>query len=226
MDTITIPRGQSFSFKIILPSNKMSQVQDIVVYCGNKEVASKTDNTVISTIDNNVFFVQLTSNFTQKLIGPYDIITAIDYSDIGVIKVEKGDALQLIVEENTNFFSNASTSNATSATITITIVDNELVQNVTLATIYRGYSAYEIAVQNGFEGTEQEWLDSLQGSGAESMQRKLDIVSNIQYIGIGAASLLETQVGWKVTKLNIQSNGTVTKQIFNNVKWSDRLTLS
>ena len=25
----------------------------------------------------------------------------------------------------------------------------------------RGYSAYEIAVQNGFEGTEQEWLDSL-----------------------------------------------------------------
>lgn len=27
----------------------------------------------------------------------------------------------------------------------------------------RGYSAYEIAIQNGFEGTEQEWLDSLVG---------------------------------------------------------------
>ena len=26
----------------------------------------------------------------------------------------------------------------------------------------RGYSAYEIAVQNGFEGTEQEWVDLLQ----------------------------------------------------------------
>lgn len=26
-----------------------------------------------------------------------------------------------------------------------------------------GKSAYEIAVDNGFEGTEQEWLDSLQG---------------------------------------------------------------
>ena len=26
-----------------------------------------------------------------------------------------------------------------------------------------GLSAYEIAVENGFEGTEQEWLDSLQG---------------------------------------------------------------
>ena len=27
----------------------------------------------------------------------------------------------------------------------------------------RGYSAYEIAVQDGFEGTEEEWLESLQG---------------------------------------------------------------
>ncbi len=28
---------------------------------------------------------------------------------------------------------------------------------------WRGYSAYEIAVQNGFEGTEEEWLASLKG---------------------------------------------------------------
>jgi len=27
-----------------------------------------------------------------------------------------------------------------------------------------GYSAYEIAVQEGFEGTEAEWLASLQGA--------------------------------------------------------------
>lgn len=29
--------------------------------------------------------------------------------------------------------------------------------------LIRGYSAYEIAVQNGFEGTEEEWLASLKG---------------------------------------------------------------
>lgn len=28
---------------------------------------------------------------------------------------------------------------------------------------WRGYSAYEIAVQNGFEGTPQQWLESLKG---------------------------------------------------------------
>ena len=30
----------------------------------------------------------------------------------------------------------------------------------------RGYSAYEIAVQNGFEGSENEWLESLEGKSA------------------------------------------------------------
>ena len=28
---------------------------------------------------------------------------------------------------------------------------------------WRGYSAYEVAVQNGFKGTEEEWLASLKG---------------------------------------------------------------
>lgn len=31
--------------------------------------------------------------------------------------------------------------------------------------ILKGYSAYDIAVQNGFEGTEEEWLASLQSGG-------------------------------------------------------------
>ena len=29
---------------------------------------------------------------------------------------------------------------------------------------WRGYSAYELAVQNGFEGTQTEWLESLKGT--------------------------------------------------------------
>ena len=29
-----------------------------------------------------------------------------------------------------------------------------------------GKSAYEVAVENGYKGTEQEWLDSLKGDGA------------------------------------------------------------
>ena len=29
--------------------------------------------------------------------------------------------------------------------------------------LVRGFSAYEIAVQNGYQGTEAEWLESLKG---------------------------------------------------------------
>ena len=33
---------------------------------------------------------------------------------------------------------------------------------------WRGFSAYEIAVQNGFEGTQQQWLESLQGQNGQT----------------------------------------------------------
>ena len=33
-------------------------------------------------------------------------------------------------------------------------------------TLFRGYSAYEIAVQHGFEGTEADWLASLNATSA------------------------------------------------------------
>lgn len=37
-------------------------------------------------------------------------------------------------------------------------------QEIKLALEYwRGYSAYEIAVQNGYNGTQKEWLESLSG---------------------------------------------------------------
>jgi hypothetical protein len=144
MQTKTISQGESFTFTIVLPENKMPQVEDIVVYCGNKVVAKKSDDTLISTIDANIFVVQLTSNFTQRLRGIYDIITAVDYSDLGIIKVKKENALQLIVDGNNNVFSNESISNASSTTITFSIVNNELIPDIFLATIYRGYSALEL----------------------------------------------------------------------------------
>jgi hypothetical protein len=42
-----------------------------------------------------------------------------------------------------------------------------------LATLH-GYSAYEIAIINGFEGTEKEWLASLKGEGGHTPERNVD----------------------------------------------------
>lgn len=35
----------------------------------------------------------------------------------------------------------------------------------------RGYNAYEVAVLNGFEGTEEEWLESLKGDKGDKGDR-------------------------------------------------------
>lgn len=53
---------------------------------------------------------------------------------------------------------------------------------------YRGLSAYEIAVQNGFEGTEKEWLASLKGEpGADgdfiTVNHKKSVDGNISVNG-------------------------------------------
>jgi hypothetical protein len=44
---------------------------------------------------------------------------------------------------------------------------------------WRGYSAYEIAVQNGFEGSETEWLASLHGK--NGLEAAVNGVSPDQY---------------------------------------------
>lgn len=53
---------------------------------------------------------------------------------------------------------------------------------------YRGLSAYEIAVQNGFEGTEKQWLESLKGEkGADgdmvTVNHKRSVDGNISVNG-------------------------------------------
>lgn len=50
-------------------------------------------------------------------------------------------------------------------TVSISVRETASTITTDICHILRGYSAYEIAVQNGFTGTEEEWLDSLVSSG-------------------------------------------------------------
>jgi hypothetical protein len=44
------------------------------------------------------------------------------------------------------------------------------------------------------------------------------------YLGIAPASSLESSNVWKITRLTIASNGSVTSGVANNVNWTDRYT--
>ena len=56
-------------------------------------------------------------------------------------------------------------------TVTRTLRQGAKGVNASVGQVLRGYSAYDIAVQNGFEGTEEEWLASLVGGGEGSFDR-------------------------------------------------------
>lgn len=55
----------------------------------------------------------------------------------------------------------------------VKILNNEVGLNNN-AKVYRGASAYEIAVKNGFDGSEKEWLDSLKGKDGYTPQKSVD----------------------------------------------------
>lgn len=66
---------------------------------------------------------------------------------------------------------------------------------------WRGYSAYEIAVQNGFEGTETEWLASLKGepgdaadgvtvNGREAVEGNITLRGTDIYVRSGTATTI------------------------------------
>lgn len=66
-----------------------------------------------------------------------------------------------------------------------------------------GLSAYEIAVSNGFEGTEQEWLDSLHGEDAQN------------YVPLASADVAgRVKVG---SNLKISEDGTLSVDVTSDV---------
>jgi hypothetical protein len=86
-----------------------------------------------------------------------------------------------------------------------------------------GLSAYDIAVANGFVGTEEEWLDSLK---AKTYIRRHDFVSDVSYCGYAEIGSLETDSVWNISKIVVAIEGTTTTTHAQNVKWSERLTIN
>lgn len=97
--------------------------------------------------------------------------------------------------------------------------------------LVRGYSAYAIAIQNGFEGTEKEWLESLKGGSTSSRITSLDdtkiAVSGAFVMAVGIPTYVNdvsgyteyglTETGWYLFCRIISGNS--------NVKSSEETTV-
>jgi hypothetical protein len=105
----------------------------------------------------------------------------------------------------------------------VTKVEQTIVKNyVVISSLgQQGASAYQIAVSNGFAGTEQQWLDSLK---EKSYIRRHDFVTNVSYCGYAVLGSLDNQSVWNISKITISVSGTTTIAIATNVTWTGRLT--
>ena len=87
-----------------------------------------------------------------------------------------------------------------------------------------GASAYQIALSNGFVGTEEQWLESLK---AKNYTRKHDFQNqNTSYCGFAVIGSLENEAVWTIAKIVVATDGTTTTTTATNVKWSERLTIN
>lgn len=89
--------------------------------------------------------------------------------------------------------------------------------------LVRGYSAYAIAVQNGFQGTEKEWLESLKGGSTSSQITSLDdtkiAVSGAFVMAVGIPTYVSnvsgyseyglTETGWYLFCRIVSGNSSV-----------------
>jgi len=102
----------------------------------------------------------------------------------------------------------------------ITVAPNETQLNVgELMTVgVRGKSAYEVAVEDGFTGTQSEWLESLQGeSGAatfESVSKNIESwASIIGYVDGALTTVNYAYAGSVITKTINYTDGVVSSVV-------------
>ena len=91
-------------------------------------------------------------------------------------------------------------------------------------TVNDGYSAYEIAVDNGFEGTEQEWLESLIGKGLEfewkgtQLGVRVEGETEYKYVdlkGQAGENGKNLEFNWRETELGVRVQGQSDYQYVN-----------
>lgn len=91
-------------------------------------------------------------------------------------------------------------------------------------TVNDGYSAYEIAVDNGYEGTEQEWLESLIGKGLEfewkgtQLGVRVEGETEYKYVdlkGQAGENGKNLEFNWRGTELGIRVQGQSDYQYVN-----------
>ena len=165
MATFKINNGDSITFAFTLTGVEAADILNLEFAIGNLSYTLANGKLVQSENDPLLFYIYMLSKDTFCLNGNYPISVAINTAELGVLKKNLVGNLA-VVKTNTKMNLPVPTQIIT-ATYNFTVNPNGIIVDEFLATIAKGekgddgISAYEVAVENGFVGTESEWLESL-----------------------------------------------------------------
>ena len=79
MNSLNIIQGESVTFSVTLPLEKMDELQEVSVYLGNNFICKLSDNSLIPTVDENIFLIKVSSQKTISMFGKYPLVIAFDF---------------------------------------------------------------------------------------------------------------------------------------------------
>jgi hypothetical protein len=170
MITTKINNGDSLTYAFTLTGVQAADILHLEFAIGNLSFTLTNGKLIQSNTNPLLFYVYLLSKDTFCLNGNYPVSVAVHTEDLGVVKKNLLANLS-VVKTNTKMNLPVETP-VISATFDLTVDESGVIVDEYLQQIAKGEqgeqgiegkSAYEIAVQNGFIGNEQEWLDSLEG---------------------------------------------------------------
>ena len=142
-----VPRKDNINMTI-------QQATSLSVWFVNRKNRIKIQPSLFDVRDN-IIYIQLTGS-AQKYTGIYDIECVYQFPSIimssGIVNCPRDfqGAFEIVDKETSDDYGDLPAS---------------LQLDSSIEYAFRGLSAYELAVQQGFEGTLDEWLESLNGSG-------------------------------------------------------------
>jgi hypothetical protein len=159
---ITIKRGDSFTVSVELPAEyDVSGLTGLLIAI---ETLNPINLIAGATANPRIFRGELSSALTNTLTGRYRLnLTLID-AVFGARMVHA----ETITSELTLGNASNETNDGIDYAITVEMVANTFTATASLLNLTRGYSAFDVAVQNGFDGNENDWLTSLIAGGGSA----------------------------------------------------------
>lgn len=201
-ENIKLSKGDSCTIQVVVPTEIVADINEIVVSLGNNLFARLSDNTLIQV--SNVFTWKIKSNLTKNLGQNLSVITAIDRDGYGNRKSKVETAPKISFLDNSNPESNISTSDFVDLTVSYTFTEEELIVSEVFMSVHKGYSALDLyrTEKNLPTATLDEMMAYYSGRTA------------ISIVNIGDGAVITHNLGGHVLTKFVDSTG----EILNNVR--------